>query len=138
MTLPLPLPDWLPWWAALAAIVLALLFLLAFLTMPFSVFGLKGRLDLIEMQLDEIQAELRRLAARPPAEPSRYAGRETPPEFGRAANQPERPRRPAPVEDAADRMPLGLAPAAAPPPPRRQHQEEPPERVEPRLDWPPS
>ncbi len=46
------------------------LFALAFLAMPFSVFGLKGRLDGVEARLDEIQREIRSLALRLP-EPGR-------------------------------------------------------------------
>jgi len=66
MTLPFPLPDWLPWWVPLVVLVPALLYLLLFLVMPFSVFGLKGRLDLIDARLDEIQGEIRALALRLP------------------------------------------------------------------------
>ena len=66
MTLPQLLPSWAPWWAQLAVIVLALLFGLLFLLMPFSLFGLKGRLDVIEARLDEIQGEIRSLALRLP------------------------------------------------------------------------
>ena len=66
MTLPDLLPSWAPWWAQLAIIVLALLFGLLFLLMPFSLFGLKGRLDVIEARLDEIQGEIRSLALRLP------------------------------------------------------------------------
>lgn len=66
MTSPLPLPDWLPWWAQLAILIAALLFGLMFLLMPFAVFGVKGRLDLMEARLDEIQGEIRSLALRLP------------------------------------------------------------------------
>lgn len=64
--LPFELPPWLPWWGALAALLPALLFVLAFLMMPFSVIGVKTRLEAIEARLDEIQAELRRLSYRLP------------------------------------------------------------------------
>ncbi len=66
MTSPLPLPDWFPWWAQLALLIAALLFGLMFLLMPFAVFGVKGRLDLMEARLDEIQGEIRSLALRLP------------------------------------------------------------------------
>lgn len=66
MTSPLPLPDWVPPWAQLAILVAALLFGLMFLLMPFAVFGVKGRLDLLEARLDEIQGEIRSLALRLP------------------------------------------------------------------------
>src|SRR4051812_49873501 len=52
----------LPDWTGLVALLLLLLAGLAYLLMPFSVFGLKGRLDSIEAQLDEIQAEIRSLS----------------------------------------------------------------------------
>lgn len=61
LTLP-GLPDW----TGLAALVILLLLALCLVVMPFSVFGVKGRLDNIEAQLDEIRAELRVLAARMP------------------------------------------------------------------------
>ncbi len=125
MTLPFPLPDWLPWWLALAALVVALLYLLVFLVMPFSVFGLKGRLDQIEERLDEIQGEIRRLYVRPAEarlpDPARYAGKENQAAFGRAPNP--QPVQPGPVP--AMRPPPPPAPAAAPlqerapPPPAR-------------------
>jgi hypothetical protein len=66
MTFLPTLPDWLPWWLAIAVLVPALIFLLAFLAMPFNVFGVKGRLDTIEARLDEIQGEIRALALRLP------------------------------------------------------------------------
>jgi len=66
MTFPPTLPDWLPWWLAIAVLVPALIFVLAFLAMPFSVFGVKSRLELIEARLDEIQGEIRALALRLP------------------------------------------------------------------------
>jgi len=56
----LNLPDWLPWWVPLALLVPALLWALSFLFMPFSVFGVKSRLEVIEARLDEIQNESRR------------------------------------------------------------------------------
>ena len=45
MQLPFTLPDWAPPWVGFVIIVVGVLFLLAFLLMPFNVFGLKGRLD---------------------------------------------------------------------------------------------
>ncbi len=66
MTSPLPLPEWVPPWAQLPILIAALLFGLMFLLMPFAVFGVKGRLDLLEARLDEIQGEIRSLALRLP------------------------------------------------------------------------
>ena len=68
MTSPLPLPDWVPWWVHLVVLLVALLFGLAFLFMPFSVFGVKARLEGVEARLDEIQGELRSLALRMPGD----------------------------------------------------------------------
>lgn len=66
MISPLPLPDWIPWWANFGILIAGLLFILMFLLMPFAVFGVKGRLDLLEARLDEIQGEIRSLALRLP------------------------------------------------------------------------
>lgn len=66
MTSPLPLPDWVPWWVHLAVLLVGLLFVLLFLLMPFSVFGVKARLENIEARLDEIQGEIRALSLRLP------------------------------------------------------------------------
>lgn len=66
MTLPQFLPDWVPWWAELALLVVLLLFAGAFLLMPFSVFGTKARLEAVDERLDEIETTLRTLAHRLP------------------------------------------------------------------------
>lgn len=63
----LGLPDWLPWWVPLVLLVPTLLWALSFLFMPFSVFGVKSRLEVIEARLDEIQNEIRHVALRLPA-----------------------------------------------------------------------
>ena len=61
------LPDWLPWWVPLVLLVPTALWALSFLFMPFSVFGVKSRLEVIEARLDEIQNEIRHVALRLPA-----------------------------------------------------------------------
>ncbi|UPY38082.1 hypothetical protein [Sediminicoccus sp. KRV36] len=61
----LTLPG-LPEWTGLVALLVLLLLAVCLLVMPFSVFGLKGRLDSIEAQLDDLRAELRVIAARQP------------------------------------------------------------------------
>ena len=66
MTSPLPLPDWVPWWVHVVLLLAAAVFALLFLLMPFSVFGVKARLEGIELRLDEIQGEIRSLALRLP------------------------------------------------------------------------
>ncbi|MCP9319821.1 hypothetical protein KBX73_08575 [Acetobacter persici] len=57
-------PDWMPLWAQLLVIALVIVFGLAFLMMPFAVFGVKGRLMELELQTREMQAELRAMAMR--------------------------------------------------------------------------
>ena len=129
MTPPLPLPDWVPPWAQLALLVAALLFGLMFLLMPFAVFGVKGRLDLLEARLDEIQGEIRSLALRlpepdgddVPARPSNSAlpgGRGGHANSGRPATDYE--------DYAVQRPPIPPAPQDRRPPPPRA-------RMEPRL-----
>jgi hypothetical protein len=62
-------PEWVPWWVPMVLLVPALLYALAFLFMPFSVLGVKTRLEVIELRLDEIQQEIRHLALRLPVGP---------------------------------------------------------------------
>ena len=64
MSFPPTLPEWLPWWLALVIAIPVLLYVLALLAMPFSVFGVKGRLEGVEARLDEIQGEIRVLSLR--------------------------------------------------------------------------
>ena len=134
MSLPFPLPPWLPWWASLVLVVLALLWGLAFLMVPFSVIGVKARLDGLEARLDEIQEEIRTLALRLPeasgggmAFDEGYVppGIAPPPPVRRTPTL--RPPIPPPAPDyrAGREAPPRLS---APSPPRR------PERAEPRLD----
>lgn len=73
----LTLPG-LPEWTGLVALLVLLLLAVCLLVMPFSVFGLKGRLDSIEAQLDDLRADLRLMAARAP-EARRDAWDATPP-----------------------------------------------------------
>ncbi len=68
MTMPFSLPDWVPWWVPMVLLVPTLLYALAFLFMPFSVLGVKSRLEAIEMRLDDIQYELRLLTQGIPSE----------------------------------------------------------------------
>src|ERR1700710_1097038 len=91
MSMPFSLPSWLPWWMPILVLVPAILYALLFLLMPFSVIGVKGRLDLIEARLDEIQGEIRTLSLRL-GEPVRGAFR--------------------PDEDAYDRPPVPVPPRA--------------------------
>ena len=112
MALPFTLPDWAPPWASFVIVSIAVLFLLAFLLMPFSVFGLKGRLDGLEVRLDEIQNDIRSLAMRVPD------GR-------RVEYEPEPELAPPPRaswSEATSRPPLPPLPAPldSPPPPPNQ------------------
>ncbi|MBN8873232.1 MAG: hypothetical protein J0H67_10380 [Rhodospirillales bacterium] len=145
MTLPITFPDWVPWWVPLLLLVVGALYGLAFILMPFSVFGVKSRLEVVEARLDEIQNEIRHLSLRLPA-PSRSADFDS----GYVA-QPVAPRQ---VEPSAVRPPIPPAPhelpeeedeedmyddRPAPPPhmrPVRGRAEAPPRviRAEPRLD----
>jgi hypothetical protein len=124
MTGLIPFPDWVPPWAQLLVLIVAILLGLAFLLMPFSVFGVKSRLDAVEARLDEIQGEIRALALRLP-------------EPGRRASFDEEPTlRPAPQAARTVRPPIPPA-AWAPDPPPRPARSEPAvvrPRLEPRID----
>ncbi len=117
----------LPDWSGLVVLLLLVLCVLAFALMPFSVFGLKGRMEGLETQLDEIQAELRTLAMRlPEAAPRRRISAddgwaEPPPAVRALREDPEAPRPTPPIPP----------PAAYPGAARGG-----PARAEPRMDWP--
>ncbi|MGC8470251.1 MAG: hypothetical protein ACP5NI_10135 [Acetobacteraceae bacterium] len=133
MSLPITLPAWLPWWLPLLILLPAGLYLLVFLLMPFSVFGLKGRLDAIEIRLDEIQQDLRALVERLPAAvaAARYAEESYVETLPGAPQHPASPRGPMAAPPAAPAaVPLRAARPAA------REREAPPARQEPRLDWP--
>jgi hypothetical protein len=124
LTRAVTLPG-LPDWTGLVVLVVLLLVGLAYLLMPFSVFGVKGRLDAIEGRLDEIQTEIRTLALRLP--------------------EPGRGRRP-PVDDEWVEPPLTARrqqDAAVPPsrsgppvPPPAAWPDRAASRAEPRVEWP--
>ncbi|MDR3523749.1 MAG: hypothetical protein P4L66_06560 [Acetobacteraceae bacterium] len=107
------LPADLPWWAALAILVPVAIYALLLLAMPFSVFGLKSRLDQIEGQLGDIREELQAIAARLPARG------QAPPANLRAA------------QTAPEHMPEAARPVRA----EREAEPAPRPRAEPRLDW---
>ncbi|MBK1660465.1 hypothetical protein [Paracraurococcus ruber] len=108
----------LPDWTGLVALLLLLLAGLAYLLMPFSVFGLKGRLDSIEAQLDEVQAEIRSLSLHLSGAPRRAA----------ADDWVDVPQRGRTMEDSPRVSPPVPPPAAWPEGGRG--------RSEPRIDWP--
>lgn len=128
MTSPLPLPDWVPWWVHLAVLLAGGLFGLLFLAMPFAVFGVKGRLEAIEIRLDEIQAEIRSLSLRLP-EPAGMDDAYLPAPADRFPTDRPASERPTIERYAAARPPIPPAPHSPPPhsPPAR------PGRTEPRL-----
>lgn len=132
MTLPFALPDWLPWWVPLVLLIPALLYLLAFLFMPFSVIGVKGRLDALEARLDEIHHELRLLTLRLP-ETGRQVDYEEiyHPEPAEPSRRPPVVARP-PIPPAAHELENGVPGTDRPAPPPHTR----PTRREPRLDWP--
>jgi hypothetical protein len=143
MSLPFALPDWVPWWVPLVLLLPALLYALAFLFMPFSVIGVKARLEVIEARLDEIQNEIRHLALRLPAGSDRPDFDEvyTSPVMGgprteRLAERPPIPPAPhdlarGPDEDELDYRP---PPPANARPGRRAEPVIRQARTEPRLD----
>ena len=132
MTLPFAVPDWLPWWVPLVLLIPALLYALAFLFMPFSVIGVKGRLDVLEARLDEIQNEIRHLALRLPEAGQHVDFDEIyhpgPADQSRPTPVVTRP----PIPPAAHELEGGGIAADRPPPPPHAR----PARREPRLDWP--
>src|SRR5579864_5550612 len=112
MTLPFTVPDWLPWWVPIVLLVPALLYALAFLFMPFSVIGVKSRLDVIEARLDEIQGEIRHLALRlpetgPAADYDEIYAPEPTLQPRRAQPAPTRPPIPPATHELEDREPRG-------------------------------
>jgi hypothetical protein len=144
----LNLPDWLPWWVPLALLVPASLWALSFLFMPFSVFGVKSRLELIEARLDEIQNEIRHVALRLPAGgvagpdyDDVYPPRLPEPRAERVMSRPPIPPARHELYNAPEQEPGGPALEDRPPPPpnarpvRRNEIPPRPPRAEPRLDW---
>ena len=110
----------LPDWTGLVALLLLLLAGLAYLLMPFSVFGLKGRLDSIEAQLDELQAEIRSLSLQLSGAPRRAV----------TEDWVELPSR-------APRVVVEEEPRISPPvPPPAAWPEGRGGRSEPRVEWP--
>ncbi|HWX48836.1 MAG TPA: hypothetical protein VNZ61_12330 [Roseomonas sp.] len=117
----------MPEWTGLLLLLLGLLCAAAFLLMPFSVFGVKARLEALEVQLDEIQGELRELAMR--------------------LEDPALARRPVVTNDSwaeppalaqkagPQREPPRVTPPVPPPPTWPGGTNRSP-RAEPRLDWP--
>ncbi len=144
----LAMPDWVPWWVPLVLLLPALLYGLAFLFMPFSVIGLKSRLEGIEARLDEIQQDLRHLTMR--GHDVGAASVEYEDVYVQAAPisrrvEPEPLVDRPPIPPAAHAMYDDDPPSDRPPPPphtRPIRRGEPPTvprqepRTEPRVNWP--
>jgi hypothetical protein len=105
MTSPLSFPDWVPPWVQLAVLIVGALFGLAFLAMPFSVFGVKSRLEALEAHLDELHGELRAMALRQPIYEEPYEAPRAPVTQAPPARPVVPPAAWAP--DAAPRRPIG-------------------------------
>jgi hypothetical protein len=120
----------LPDWTGLVALLLLLLVVLAYMLMPFAVFGVKGRLDVIEAQLDDLQAEIRGLALRLSDAPRRAIvssdeWMDAPPVAARRASS------------SMDEQPTPRqAPPVPPPAAWPEGGRSGGGRTEPRLDWP--
>ncbi|POF62954.1 hypothetical protein CFR73_01850 [Novacetimonas maltaceti] len=67
----LPLPEWLPQWAQALVLIAGLLFVALWMVVPFAVIGVKGRLDALAVQIDDLQAELRVMAMSSTSAPAR-------------------------------------------------------------------
>lgn len=133
MTFPVSLPAWVPWWVQLLLLVALVLVAGAYVMMPFSVFGLKARIEALDERIDELQSDLRDLINRlPDPEMRRPAAwrRSEPDEDGYMP-------RAAPADDMPVRAPMPPVPMV----PERMRDRAPPaspyrDRSEPQLRWP--
>ena len=110
----------LPDWVGLILLVAIGVSLLAFLAMPYAVFGVKSRLEAVEAELADLRTEIRALVRQPP--PARAVVEEdwvTPPGRGAPRGASAEPR---------------IDPPVVPPAARAERPAT--RRAEPRLDWP--
>jgi len=145
------LPDWLPWWVPILVAIPLGLWVLTMLLMPFSVIGLKSRLEGIEARLDELHGEMRSLILRLPESPAERVSYRQDYYDDRASSidqsyvQPT-PRPPIPPPPRAndfiprtptepDRAPREREERPARPDELRADRPAPSPRAEPRLDW---
>ena len=145
--MPFALPAWMPAWMLLLLAVPVMLYVLAFLLMPFSVFGVKARIESLEAQIDSLHEDLRTMSVRAsgglPPSVSNFDKYDDVPNFGRLKNsqrgysEPVAP--PARVAPKAAPVPTPMV-APAPMAQPRERLVSPPlpprpaRRTEPRLD----
>jgi len=134
--LPFALPAWMPNWLFLALVLPALLYVLAFMLMPFSVFGVKGRIEALEAQIDALHEDIKMLVMRssgvlPPPPPSVADPYDEVPNFGRLKKERQGI---AEAPPPAAQTPLVVAPVPARPPQAAPPVVRPARRTEPRLD----
>lgn len=99
MNLPSAIPAWMPGWLFLALVIPAMLWFLAFLMVPFSVFGVKARLETLENELQELNEQIRvmqmrvlgSLPAMPQARSAELPAHSTPSSVRNAAIQDDLP-----------------------------------------------
>lgn len=145
--MPFAVPDWMPGWLFLALAIPALLWFLAFLMVPFNVFGVKARLETLENELEELNEQIRVMQLRaagnlPATAPTR--NNETYDDLPNFAQLKRNRAEPAPVQEPP---PLPKRPPIPTPQPRSSFgsrdtmlpRERPavpprPRRTEPRLD----
>ena len=131
------LPAWVPWWVPIVLLVPALLYALAFLFMPFSVLGVKTRLELIEARLDEIQHEIRHVALRLPMGPQEVDFEDVYAPIQQTRKQPRQVSPRPPIPPAPQDLYDADEPRERPAPPphmRPAQRNETSGRSEPRLD----
>ncbi len=114
------LPDWLGFLLLLAVLG----FGLAFLMMPFAVFGIKSRLEAIEQRLLETDEALRMLARQVAAQPG----------LARATDVDDLPISAIRRTQVRPPAPIGGGAPPVPPPPVLPSVGA--ARTEPRIDWP--
>lgn len=114
----------LPSWVAIVLLVAIAVTVLAFLAMPFSVFGVKTRLEAVEAELAELRGEIRALLRQPPAPGAPAA---------RAAVEEDYVAPPGRLAPRAPEVAPRITPPVPPPAARPARSAA---RAEPRLDWP--